>query len=271
MGTELFARGLKREEPPELWNLLHPEKVQEVHRAYLQVGCDVIQTNTFGANRFRLRAYGLERRAAELAYQGVKLAREVSPAGCFVAGSMGPPDEKGVEPKERYEAFWEQAQALTEGGADLLLIETMTDVEETCLAVSAAKATGLPVIASMVFKEGEEGYATLVGTPLEEVARRLLEEGADAIGVNCVDPRITPGIITEFRRLTNLPLVAQPHAGLPKIQENKPIYPFTPQVMLEVYRAILQASPNLVGGCCGTTPQHIAYLSNFVKSLRASP
>lgn len=270
MGTELFAKGLKRGEPPEMWNLRHPEKVQEVHRAYVEAGCDIIQTNTFGANRFRLRRFGFEGQAVQLNRLGAELARKVCPKGCFVAGSIGPTGEKGGEPQERYEAFWEQAQALAEGGADLLLLETMTDIEEACLAISAAKATGLPVIASMVFKKGEEGYRTLGGTPLEEAAQRLIEGGADAIGTNCVDPRITPGIITEFRKLTNMPLAAQPHVGLPKIQEDKAIYPFTPQGMLEVYRAILQADPNLVGGCCGTTPEHIAQLSSLVKSLKAS-
>ncbi|MFN3476730.1 MAG: homocysteine S-methyltransferase family protein [Candidatus Methylomirabilales bacterium] len=267
MGTELFARGLKRGEPPELWNFHHPEIVQDVHRAYVEAGCDVIQTNTFGANRFRLRRSGLEGQALWLNRLGAELARAVCPKGCFVAGSIGPTGEKGVKSQERYEAFWEQAQALTEGGADLLLIETMTDIEEACLAVSAAKAMGLPVIASMVFKEGAEGYMTLGGTPLKEAVQRLIEGGADAIGTNCVDPRIAPGIIAEFRRVTNLPLITQPHAGLPKFQENKLIYPFTPERMLEIYQTLLQTGVNLVGGCCGTTPEHIAYLSGFVKSL----
>lgn len=143
----------------------------------------------------------------------------------------------------------------------------MTDVEEACLVVSAAKATGLPVIASMVLKEGEGGYTTLIGTSLEEEVRRLIEAGADAIGTNCVDPRITPGIIVGLRRLTNSPPIAQPHAGIPKLQEDKLIDPFTHEGMLEVYQALLQAGPNLVGGCCGTIPEHIACLRGPVKSL----
>lgn len=267
MGTELFARGLKRGEPPELWNLLHPEKVQEVHRAYIEAGCDVIQTNTFGANRCRLKRFGLEGQAVQLNRLGAELTREVCPEGRFVAGSIGPTDEKEVEPRERDEAFREQAQALAEGGVDLILIETMIDVEEACLAVSAAKATGLPVIASMVFKK--EGYATVGGTPLAEAAQRLIKAGADAIGVNCVDPEIAPSLIIELKKHVDLPLIAQPHAGLPQFQEDKLTYPFTPEGTLEVYRALLQAGSNLVGGCCGTTPEHIACLSSLVKSLRA--
>lgn len=269
MGTELFARGLKREEPPELWNLLHPEKVQEVHWAYLQAGCDVIQTNTFGANRCKLKRFDLEGHAFQLNRLGAELAREVCPEGRFVAGSIGPTGEKGAGLEEHYEAFWEQVQALAEGGVDFIMVETMTDVEEACLAVSAAKATGLPVIASMVFREEKEGYATVGRTPLAEAAQRLIKAGADAIGVNCVDPEIAPSLIIGLKKHVDLPLIAQPHAGLPKLQEDKLTYPFTPEGTLEVYRALLQAGSNLVGGCCGTTPEHIAYLSSLVKSFKA--
>jgi len=271
MGTMLFEKGLPQGEPPERWNLIHPELVQEIHFAYLEAGCDIIETNTFGASRLKLRAYGLDHQSTRLNYLGARLAREVCREGCFVAGSIGPAGGQVAKADECREFFEEQAQALARGGVDLLLVETMTDVEEACLAVSAARATGLPTIVSMVFERGEDGYRTLGGISLEEAAMRLLQAGADGLGCNCLDPDIAGGIIESLKKLTNCLLIVQPHAGLPRLREGRLIYPFGPEAMAEQYRTILAAQPDLVGGCCGTTPAHIAHLVQIVRrGIKAS-
>lgn len=265
MGTMLLEKGLLRGELPERWNLTHPELVQEVHLAYLEAGCDIIETNTFGANHLKLKGYGLENQSAKLSYLGARLAREACREGCFVAGSIGPVGGQMAKANECFESFKEQAQALAQGGVDLILVETMTDVEEACLAVSAAGATGLPTIVSMVFERGENGYRALGGISLEEAAVKLLQAGADGLGCNCLDPGVAGGIIESLKKLTDCFLIAQPHAGLPQLREGRLSYPIGPEAIAEQYRTILAAQPDLVGGCCGTTPAHIARLVQVVR------
>lgn len=282
MGTMLFAAGLKDGACPELWNATHPDVVRGIHRGYFDAGSDFVETNTFGGTRLKLTAYGLQDRTRELNVLGAKLAREVCPPGGFVAGSIGPtghlPDWFAplgdVSEQALTDNFREQAEALAEGGVDLFAVETMMYPEEAVLAIRAAKeATGLPVMCTMFFQfERDKGRdRTMWGTSPEEAAKILLEAGADVVGMNCGDggPERAAAIVRAMRRVTNAPLIAYPNAGLPVVQKDgRTTYELSPEGMIRGYPAILQAGANIVGGCCGTSPAHLARISALVKAGR---
>lgn len=276
MGTMLFQAGLASGACPELWNVDRPDAIQAVHRAYLEAGSDLIETNSFGGSRVKLAAFGLEHRTRELNVASAKLARATAGPGTYVAGSMGPtghlPEPYGdTAEADILAAFLEQAEALAEGGADLLAIETMMVPEEAALAVRAAKTTGLPVMCSMTFqwmRERDEDR-TMWGTSPGDAARVLVEAGADIVGCNCGDggPRRVPAILREMRKAGAL-LVAYPNAGLPAIVEGRTVYDLAPAPMAETYRDILAAGANIVGACCGSTPEHIRAIAAAVRGQR---
>ncbi|MDD4786452.1 MAG: homocysteine S-methyltransferase family protein, partial [Pirellulales bacterium] len=188
-GTQMQARGLEPGTCPDAWNLSHPERVEEVAQAYVEAGSRVIITNTFGGTRFALNRYGLADRAGEINRLGAEISRRAAGARAKVFGSIGPAGVMlmmgDVPPETLREGFAEQARALADGGADALVIETMSDTAEARLAVEAAKQTGLEVVACMVFDSGRERDRTMMGTTPEEAARVLVEAGADCIGSNC--------------------------------------------------------------------------------------
>jgi len=279
MGTMLFAAGLTPGACPELWNAERPEVLQGVHRAYFDAGSDLVETNTFGGTRLKLKAYGLEDGCRELNEKGAKLARSVCPPGRFVAGSIGPtghlPDTfepLGDTPAEVfYESFREQALALADGGVDLFAIETMMIPDEAVLAIKAAKdATGLPVMCSMTFQyhpaTGRD--RTMWGTSPADAAATLVAAGADVVACNCGDggPGRVPTILAEMRSATPAFLAAYPNAGIPKIVGDKTIYDLTPEAMAAAFPAILDAGARIVGACCGSTPAHIKAIAEIVKS-----
>jgi methionine synthase I (cobalamin-dependent) len=266
-GTQLQARGLAAGEFPDVWNLTRPENVAEVARAYVEAGSRVILTNTFGANRLRLAETGFADRVVAINEAGARLSREAAGNRASVFASMGPTGimlmAGEANPEEIGEAFREQAAALARGGADGLVVETMSDLAEAKLAVAATKETGLPVVACMVFDSGKEKDRTMMGTSPEEAAAELLEAGVDVIGANCGQG--IAGFVKICARLKSAaagrPIWIKANAGLPELREGKPFYRTTPAEFAVFVPALLEAGANFIGGCCGTSPE-------FIRAIR---
>ena len=266
LGTELMARGLPQGVPPESWNLERPDQVAEVHRLYFEAGADIVSTNSFGASPIKLAGHGLEARAAELNTAAARLARGVAPPGKWVAGSLGPTG-KFLKPQgelteeELTAAFAEQASALAEGGADLLLVETQYDLREALCAVAGAgrAAAGLPVFVTMTFNALPKGYFTLMGDGVEKCVRALAGAGASALGANCtLDSEGMVGAVKALRAATTLPLIAQANAGRPVLgAEGCVSYSQGLEDYVRFVPDIVKAGADFVGGCCGTTPEYI--------------
>lgn len=262
-GTQLQARGLAIGDFPDAWNLSHPERVAEVARAYVDAGSRVILTNTFGANRIRLAENSLGDRVAEINRRGVEISRQAADGKAAVFASIGPTGKLlmngEVSAEEMLAAFTEQARAMAEGGADALVVETMSDLEEAKLAVAAARATGLPVVACMVFDSGKNLDRTMMGTTPEQAAQELTAAGADVIGANCGQG--IGGFLPLCQRLraaTDRPIWMKPNAGLPQLVEGRAVYVGTPEDFAGHIPALLKAGANFVGGCCGTSPQFVS-------------
>ncbi len=268
MGTQLYERGILYTANYEEINVSRPDLIKSIHREYLKAGAQVIETNTFGANRFRLARFSLEKRARELNEAGVRLAREAiaeagpSSAGAWVAGSIGPAgvNVKGMPERDLADvraAFVEQAKGLT--GADLIAIETMRQPEEMRLALQAVKdVTDLPVIAMVSF----DAFGTMAdGTTPDAMADKLAAWGADVIGVNCGDGPAgvfdVIGRMIEKMRPTGLPIAAMPNAGIPRRVEGRLLYMANPEYFGVYARRLIKLGVRLLGGCCGTTADHI--------------
>jgi 5-methyltetrahydrofolate--homocysteine methyltransferase len=278
MGTMLQKAGIRQGECSEEWNLSHGEAIRDIHRQYIEAGADLIITNTFGGNPVKLKAIGLSEKMEEINITGVSLARkaiELSRVNrdVFIAGDIGPCGEF-LEPigtfteKDLYRNFKAQAEALVKGGVDLIIIETMTDIGEAEISLKAAKESGLPVIVSMSFNKdaGGEDFHTMMGVSLEKMAERLSLAGADVIGVNCgIISLEMDEVIRRLRKFTQLPLMAEANAGLPKLVNGKTIYDFAPKKMGELGLRLKQAGAGIIGGCCGTTPAHIKAIVESVK------
>jgi methionine synthase I (cobalamin-dependent) len=272
-GTQLQARGLGVGEFPDVWNLSHPEKVQEVARAYVEAGSEVILTNTFGANRIRMAEQEKPPDVADINHRGVEISRLAAGGRARVFASIGPSGKLlisgDVESARLQEAFGEQARALAEAGADALVVETMSDLEEAQVAVQAARATGLPVVACMVFDTGKEKDRTMMGTTPEDAAEALTRAGADVIGANCGQG--IAGFVNLCRRLsaaTDRPIWIKPNAGLPLMVEGRPQYSSTPAEFVSHLPALLQAGAQFIGGCCGTTP---TFVSEIRRCMQKAP
>ena len=269
-GTELQLRGLEVGLHPDLWNLSHPEKVEDVARSYVEAGSQIILTNTFGSTRFTLTRHGFQDRIAEINQAGVSISKKAAGDKAKVFASMGPTGimlmSGTVSAEEMENGFREQAAALAEAKPDGIVIETMSDPEEIVLAVKAAKTTGLPVVACMVFDSGKNKDRTMMGTTPEQAVERLTAAGADVIGSNCgqgVDGFIP--ICERMRKATDLPIWMKANAGLPEMVDGKAIYRQTPEQFAEKMLELVQAGANFVGGCCGTNPAFIAAVKNVLK------
>jgi methionine synthase I (cobalamin-dependent) len=264
MGTMLQQRGLRLGDAPDRLNLEHPDIVTEIHCAYREAGAQFLKTNTFGANRLKLAAHGLEARIGEIIRRGVDLARQAGADACLVAGSVGPTgrllEPYGDTPADdMHSAFAETGEAMQAAGVDFFLVETMTDINEAVIAISAIKAvSGRPIVATAVFSGGARGYRNMMGTPAGEGAGRMIEAGARFVGTNCCSGMDEARRIMEAMR-TGSPaaLVAQPNAGLPSIQAGSLVYPEGPEVMAKGVAPLLDLGIRIIGGCCGTTPLHI--------------
>ncbi|MBN9616224.1 MAG: bifunctional homocysteine S-methyltransferase/methylenetetrahydrofolate reductase [Acidobacteriales bacterium] len=285
MGTMLYARGVFINRCYDELNLSQPDLVREVHAEYLQAGAEVIETNTFGANRYRLEHFGLQDKVREINLAGVKLARECvehirekQSSTAFVAGSIGPMGVR-LEPlgkvglDEARAAFAEQIQALAEGGpgvgADLLIVETMTSLAEAkqILLAARSEAPNLPVIVMMTVDE--EGNC-LDGASPETAAKKLTEWGADAVGCNCsAGPATVLSVIERMRPATSLPLAAMPNAGIPRAVEGRTLYLTSPEYMASFTRKLVKAGASFVGGCRGTTPSYTRAMKSSLRAMGA--
>ena len=262
-GTQLQALGLAPGEVPDLWNLTHPEKVGAVAGAYVAAGSQIILTNTFGANRFRLGEAGAADKVKIVNEAGARISREAAGGSSLVFASIGPSGKLlmngDVTQAELHAAFAEQSQALASGGAQGLVVETMQDLDEARIAIAAAKATGLPVVASMVFDSGKDKDRTMMGATPEQAAAALVEAGADVVGANCGQG--IAGFVKICARLKSAagghPLWIKPNAGLPQMQAGKTVYVMTAAEFAGQVPAVLAAGANFIGGCCGTTPDFI--------------
>lgn len=261
-GTQLQARGLEVGQCPDVWNLTHPDRVEEVARAYVEAGSRIILTNTFGANRIRLAETGYADRVAEINRLGAQISKRAAGTRALVFASMGPTGKMlvagEVEPDAVATAFAEQAEALKAGGADGIVVETMAELEEAQLAVRAAKATGLPVVACMVF---DTGGRTMMGVTPKQAAAGLAEAGADVIGSNCGNGIAEfVSICRQLRAATTLPIWIKANAGLPEMVDGRVRYRTTPEEFARYLPVLVEAGASFIGGCCGTTPAHIAQL-----------
>ena len=272
-GTELQARGLGMGEFPDTWNLTHPERVGEVAQAYVAAGSQIILTNTFGSNRIRLGEQAAADRLAEINARGVEISLKAAAGRARVFGSIGPTGKLllngDITEDELRAAFAEQARFLAQAHAEGLVLETMSDLEEAKLAVSAARETGLPVVASMVFDSGKEKDRTMMGNTPEQVTRALTEAGADVIGANCGQG--IAGFVAICQRLraaTDRPIWIKPNAGLPTMVDGRAKYSTTPEEFASYLPALLKAGANFIGGCCGTRPDFIAAIRRALRSSK---
>ena len=277
MGTMLFERGLNPGECPETLNLQQPQILEEIARLYLDAGADIIETNTFGGSPLRLAHYSLAERTEEVNAAAVGAVRRVARGRAYVSASCGPsgrllqPYGDATE-AEVLESFIRQIRSLTAAGADLICVETMTDLAEAVLAVKACKAVSpsTPVCATMTFDATPRGYFSIMGVSIEQASRGLAAAGADVIGSNCgngIERMIE--IAREFKLHTTLPLIIQSNAGLPEIKNGRAVYPETPAFMAEKSRELLALGVSIIGGCCGTTPGHIAAIRRVVDGFRS--
>jgi len=273
MGTMLYSKGIYLNACFDELNLTNPGIVQGVHREYVRSGADIIETNTFGANRFKLKKYGLNDKVTDINRTGARIAREEAGPDIFLAGSMGPLGVK-IEPwgplpvEEAEDAFAEQALALWEGGVDIFILETFADVLEIERAVRGVRkaAPDIPVIAEMTI--GEDGNS-LYGTTPEVFTKELESLGVQAIGVNCsVGPAPMLQCIERMVKVTAFPLTAMPNAGMPREVDGRNLYLCSPDYMAEYAKRFIMTGVRIVGGCCGTTPAHIKAMRAAIKALQ---
>ena len=281
MGTALYDRGVFINRCYDELNLLQPQMIRAIHEEYLQAGAEIIETNTFGANCFRLARHGLRDQTSAINLAGAKLAREAAQqitekqgAKIFIAGSIGPLGV-AIEPvgkvtvEDARAAFTEQIAALAQGGVDLLLVETMTSLAEAHQIILAARETA-PQLPIIVMVTVDDEAHCLDGSSPETAAIRLTEWGADAIGCNCsTGPVILLTALERMRAATSLPLAAMPNAGMPRAVEGRNLYLCSPEYMASFAKKFVQAGVQFVGGCCGTTPSHIRAMKSTLRALDA--
>ncbi len=264
-GTFLHQKGLKADECPESWNLSRPEEVLEIARSYVEAGADIILTNSFGGSPRKLQGYGLQDQAYELNKAAAEISRKAAGDRVLVLGSIGPTGIMvmmgEVPPQEIFRGFMEQARGLADGGVDGIVVETMTDPEEARLAIEAVKKVcDLDVACTFTFSKNQDGaYRTMMGTGIGDYLEMALSAGADVIGANCGNG--TAGmieIVREIRKLNrDIPVLVHANAGLPRYQDGTTVFPESPGEMAPQMKDLVAAGANLVGGCCGTTPEHI--------------
>jgi homocysteine S-methyltransferase len=271
MGTMLYSRGVYINKCFDELNLSAPELVASIHREYIRAGAEIIETNTYGANAVKLAGHGLDARAREIARRAAQIAREAAGDTVYVAGAIGPLGIR-IEPygptsgDEAMALFRQTAEGLLEGGVDLFVLETFSDIAEIQQAIRAVRAIcDLPIVAQMtVNTDGNTFY----GTSPEVFAARLDAWGADVIGLNCsVGPQIMLRAIEAMRSVTSRRLSAQPNAGLPREVDGRMMYMSSPEYMAKYARRLIQSGVKFVGGCCGTTPEHIKLIANAVRAI----
>ena len=282
MGTQLMAAGLEPGGCGEAWNLTHPERVLAIQRPYVEAGADCLTTNTFGGCRIMLRRHGRGDEVVAINRAGVEIARQAfGDRPGFVLGDIGPfggvmAPYGDIEPDEVRRAFDEQAQALVSGGADAIIVETQTSLDELGLAIDAAKEAAAPcVIASLAFDVSPDGelFRTMMGVAPEQAAAFAKERGVDIVGLNCgsgIDMIRAQEVVGLYRSACDLITMVQPNAGLPVLENLKAVYRQTPEEMVEGVAGLLDAGAGIVGACCGSTPEHIRAIRNAVDRFEGS-
>lgn len=276
-GTLLHGKDLKPGECPELWCVEHRADVLQIPSSYIAAGADIVGTNSFGGSRLKLQAYGLAERAAELNRAAAEISREAAGPNHHVLASIGPTGKMlamgDISEKELYGAFCEQAVALEQGGADGCCIETMSAVDEAEIAVRAVREnTGLEIACTFTFDRTLSGeYRTMMGVSPVEMARAMIDAGTAIIGTNCgngIEGMIE--IVREIRsEVPDIPILVNANAGMPVLVEGRDVFPDTPEVMAGLVGALVEAGANIIGGCCGTTPAHIAAIVAAAKGIPA--
>jgi len=266
-GTQLTERGLQPGECPESWVIHQPDAVRDVAAAYVAAGAQIVLTNSFGGSRFKLAKVGLADHVEEINRVATELSKDAAGERALVVASIGPTGEFMaplglVSEDEMVEVFAEQVRAMAAGGADGILLETMTDLGEIRAGVRAANENfDGPVVASMTFDRGVRGYATMMGVRPDQAAQELQAAGADVVGSNCghgIENMIE--VIALMAPATDLPLWAKPNAGMPRLINGRTVFDETPAEMAAHFDALVQAGARIIGGCCGTTPDHIRAL-----------
>jgi len=279
MGTELFARGLTAGDPPEMWNIDMPDLVTSVHTGYIDAGSDIILTNSFGGTSFRLKLHNLADRSIELNAAAARVARAAADSAgrtVVVAGSMGPSGELLVPlgemtPETARTAFAEQAKGLAEGGADILWIETMSSLDEVEAAVEGARVvTDLPIAATMSF---DTAGRTMMGVTGAQAAQRMIDLGLSAIGANCGNNIAeTEAAVAEIRSgAGDVPVIVKANAGVPEFKGDALTYTGTPEVMGAHVQRMMDLGVAIIGGCCGTSTEHLAYMRGVMDGDMVAP
>ena len=276
MGTQLFARGVRQGQCTELLNVEQPEIVADVHRAYLEAGSDAVLTNTFGGSVVSLKRHGAAERTAELNQAAARLARETAGQDKYVLGDIGPCGDfleplGSLKKDDLLAAFGEQARGLADGGVDGFIIETMTALEEIETAIEAVKSVSdLPILVSLAYDPAGEGFRTMMGVSPAQAVERLAGLGIAGIGYNCgtLDMDGYIRLTEEYAAVlagNGVLLLAEPNAGKPELEGDAAVYKLSPEAYADALKRITAAGATVIGGCCGTTPQHISAAAKCLK------
>lgn len=275
-GTYLFRKGLKSGSCPEEWNLTHQKEVFEIAQSYILSGSRIISTNSFGANTFKLSQYHLQDKLIEICKTSAEISRRAAGTNNIVAASIGPTGKflimGDVTKEELYKSFDQQAIAFEKGGADAVCIETFYDIEEAEQAIKAVKEnTSLEIICTFTFNKTENGFKTLMGVEPQLMTEKLVLFGADIVGANCgagFEDMIN--IVKEIRAVSSdIPIMVQANAGLPILENGNLLYSETPELIKDIIPKIIKAGASVIGGCCGTTPEHIKVISQIVNEYNS--
>ena len=283
MGTQLMLAGLETGGCGEYWNIIHPDRVRDIQKRYVDAGADCLLTNTFGGSRIMLRRHGYDGKLREINQAGVRIAREAfGGRDGYVLGDIGPLgailEPYGDLPvSEATDAYREQANVLVEAGADAIMIETQTSLEELGAAIDAAKSAGAPcIIASLAYDLSADRsfYVTMMGVKPDQAAKFVEERGADVVALNCgtgLDMQGAAQVIRMYREHCSLPTMVQPNAGLPVLERGKAVYKQQPAEMASGVPDVLRAGTNIVGSCCGSTPEHTRAIRQVVEVFNVKP
>jgi len=274
-GTFLYQKGLQAGQCPDEWSISHPAEVEDIARGYIAAGADMIESNSFGANRYKLEHFGLQDKVSEINEAAAQISRRAAGDSHHVIASVGPTGKLllmgDITEEELYDCFREQIIALEKGGADAVCIETMSDADEACTAIKAAKEnTALEIICTFTFEKTALGeYRTMMGLTPTEAVERATEAGANIVGANCgngVERMIE--IVKEIRsKYQDIPVLVHANAGLPTRIDSRDVFPETPEMMAKHIPALVAAGANIIGGCCGTSPAHIKAIKQAVIQL----
>lgn len=274
MGSMLIAQGLKVGDCPEAYNLSDMDILEDIAKKYYEAGAEIIQTNTFGGSPLKLMTYALDNKAVEINQNAVKAVRSAVGSNAFISGSIGPSGKLlepygSTSPEQVYESFLVQARALIEADVDILCVETMTDLNEAVLALKAVReiSSDIPLMATMTYDRTEQGFISIFGVTIQQASEGLKDAGADIVGSNCgngIEGMIE--VAKEYKRQTNLPLIIQSNAGLPEIDGLTVVYNESPEFMARHALTLKAIGVSVIGGCCGTTPDHISAIKKAVKA-----